>query len=123
MTSLVDAKVLRAVDASAPETRTVRRRRLGRARTIPFGRLLGVLLLIGVWSLASALGALDPRKLSAPWTVAATGLDLIADGTLQANVGASLNRVALGFAFGVVIGTALALVAGLSRVGATARSR
>ncbi|SBW23901.1 ABC transporter permease [Candidatus Protofrankia californiensis] len=93
------------------------RRRLGLGKPIPFGRLLGVLLLIGIWSLVSATGLVDPRKLSEPWTVLQTGIDLIANGQLQDNIAASLHRAVLGFAFGVAVGTGLALISGLSRIG------
>ncbi|GAB2965559.1 ABC transporter permease [Amycolatopsis acidiphila] len=115
MTSVIEPKTTGVV--ATPRGTSKATRRLSRPRTVPFARLLGVLVLLGLWSLASALGALDPRKLSAPWTVVRTGADLIADGTLQANLGASLYRVGLGFGIGVLAGTALALLAGLSRVG------
>ena len=93
------------------------RRRLGPGRPIPYGRAIGPVLLIAAWAAASASGALDPRMLSAPWTVVGTAGDLIADGRLQGHVLASLERAALGFAAGAVIGTALALAAGVSRIG------
>jgi sulfonate transport system permease protein len=94
-----------------------RLRRLGLGRPIPFGRLIGVALVAGLWALASALGWLDPRKLSAPWTVVETAGGLIADGTLQHNISASLTRAGIGLLLGVLIGTVLALVSGLSRIG------
>ena len=50
-----------------------RRRRLGPGRAIPFGWLVGPVLLAGLWCLGSATGVLDERTLSAPWTVVATG--------------------------------------------------
>jgi sulfonate transport system permease protein len=93
------------------------RRRLGRGRPIPYGRAVGPLLLLAAWSAASAAGLMDPRKLSAPWTVLATAGQLIQDGTLQANVAASLQRAAAGCVLGVLIGTTLAIVAGISRIG------
>jgi sulfonate transport system permease protein len=92
-------------------------RRLGLAKAIPFARLLGVGLVLGLWSASSALGWLDPRKLAAPWTVAATGWRLIAHGDLLVDLRISLTRVAIGLLLGVVIGVGLALVAGLSRWG------
>jgi sulfonate transport system permease protein len=94
------------------------RRRLGPGRPIPYGRAIGPVLLIGIWALASGTGLLDPRMLSAPWTVVAAAGDLIADGRLQQHVAASLQRAAYGFAIGVVVGTALAVAAGVSRIGA-----
>jgi sulfonate transport system permease protein len=101
-----------AVGAARP------RRRLGPGRPIPYGRAIGPVLLIGLWALASGTGLLDPRMLSAPWTVVAAAGDLIADGRLQQHVAASLQRAAYGFAIGVVVGTALAVTAGVSRIGA-----
>ncbi|MYS23126.1 sulfonate transport system permease protein, partial [Streptomyces sp. DvalAA-14] len=78
---------------------------------------LGPALLVGVWWSASALHYLDPRILSGPGTVAATALDLIRSGRLQDNALVSLQRAGLGLLFGVAIGAALAVVAGLSRLG------
>lgn len=103
--------------AGLPVAATPGRRRLGLGRPIPFGRCIGVAVVVGLWALASGLGLLDPRKLSAPWTVLQTGADLIADGTLQHNVAVSLTRAGIGLVIGVLIGTGLALGAGLSRVG------
>lgn len=119
----IDAGVLRRirtgtaapVEALAPRGRG--RRRLGPGKPIPFGFALGPALLIGAWVLGSATGALDPETLPAPWTVAQTAGDLIADGRLQSNLLTSLQRAAIGLGLGVVIGVVLALVAGLSRIG------
>ncbi|WP_305786974.1 ABC transporter permease [Symbioplanes lichenis] len=93
------------------------RRRLGPGRPIPLGAALGPVLLLAIWSVASALGWLDPRTLSAPWTVVTTTGDLIADGRLQDNLAISSQRAGLGLLFGVAIGTVLALISGLSRWG------
>lgn len=93
------------------------RRRLGPGRPVPYGRALGPILILAVWAAASATAVLDPRLLSAPWTVVATAGDLLADGTLQKHVAASLQRAVAGFLIGVLVGTALALAAGISRVG------
>ncbi|WP_280338898.1 ABC transporter permease [Nocardia neocaledoniensis] len=103
------------VEALAPRRRGGRR--LGPGRPIPFGFALGPGLLIGAWILGSATGALDPETLPAPWTVAATANELIADGRLQSNLLTSLQRAVLGLGLGVLIGVVLALVAGLSRIG------
>ncbi|MET7669586.1 ABC transporter permease [Micromonospora luteifusca] len=93
------------------------RRRLKPGRPIPFGAAIGPLLLLGVWAAGSAAGWLDPRTLSAPWTVVTTAGDLIAEGRLQDNLAISAQRAGLGLAIGTVIGTVLALLAGLSRWG------
>jgi len=93
------------------------RPRLGPGRPIPFGIAIGPVLLIGAWVLGSASGALDSQTLPAPWTVAETARDLLADGRLQSNLLTSLKRAGLGLGLGVVIGVVLALIAGLSRIG------
>ncbi|MDB5528433.1 MAG: transporter permease [Devosia sp.] len=94
-----------------------RSRRLGPGKEIPYAGLLGPALLIAFWTLGSATGFIDQRTLSAPWTVGVTAVDLIADGRLQSNLITSAWRAIQGLAFGIVIGTVLALVSGLSRWG------
>ena len=93
------------------------RRRLRPGRPIKLGFLVGPLLLLALWAVASATGRLDPRFLSAPWTVVATAGELIENGRLQDNLLTSLGRVASGLAIGVPLGTVLALISGLSRWG------
>ncbi|MFF5335416.1 ABC transporter permease [Streptomyces sp. NPDC013181] len=93
------------------------RRRLGPGRTVPFGRLIGPVLVVALWWAASATGQLDPRILSSPGTVLSTAADLVADGRLQDNVLVSLQRAGLGLFFGVMAGVLLAVAAGLSRTG------
>ncbi|MFD4460972.1 ABC transporter permease [Nocardia sp. NPDC058480] len=103
------------VEALAPRGRG--RRRLGPGKPIPFGFALGPVLLIGTWVVGSAIGAIDPETLPAPWTVAQTAGELIADGRLQSNLLTSLQRAVIGLVLGVSIGVVLALVSGLSRLG------
>jgi len=102
-----------AAPAAAPKTR----RRLGPGRAIPFGRLIGPVLVIALWWAASATGHLDPRILSGPGTVLSTASDLVSSGRLQDNVLISLRRAGLGLFFGVSAGVLLAVAAGLSRTG------
>ncbi|MBD5785378.1 ABC transporter permease subunit [Cellulosimicrobium terreum] len=102
--------------AATPDVRP-RGTRLGLGRPLPFAAVVGVALLAAVWTVGSATGLIDPRVLSAPWTVVATGSELVASGRLQENLAVSLSRAALGLAFGVAVGLVLALAAGLSRVG------
>ncbi|MER7727542.1 ABC transporter permease [Streptomyces sp. NPDC096323] len=104
------------VKSTAPAPRTTRRR-LGPGRAIPFGRLIGPVLVIALWWFASAIGYLDPRILSGPGTVLSTASDLISSGRLQDNVLISLQRAGLGLLFGVAAGVLLAVAAGLSRTG------
>ncbi len=103
--------------AGGPVARRRSRRRLGPGRRIPYGAALGPALLFVAWGLASATGVLDARVLSAPWTVVTTASDLIADGRLLSNLLTSAQRAFLGLALGVGLGTVLALLSGLTRVG------
>ncbi|WP_328942387.1 ABC transporter permease [Streptomyces sp. NBC_00250] len=108
-----------ATPATLPVSRSgiQRRRRLGPGRSVPFGRLLGPVLVVALWWAASAAGHLDPRILSGPGTVVSTAVELIADGRLQGNVLVSLERAGLGLLLGVASGVLLAVIAGLSRTG------
>ncbi|GAB3672783.1 ABC transporter permease [Actinocorallia lasiicapitis] len=80
-------------------------------------RLLGPVLFLALWQLASSAGWLDPQLIVGPATVAETGWHMIADGDLQANLWVSLRRALIGLAVGVATGTFLALVSGLFRLG------
>jgi sulfonate transport system permease protein len=116
VTAVVERSVRAAPDARTADVRP-RRRRLGPGRAIPFGWLVGPVVLVGLWCLGSATGMLDERTLSAPWTVVETGKQLIEDGKLQENILTSLHRAALGLFFGTVAGVVVAVLSGLSRVG------
>ncbi|WP_280245333.1 ABC transporter permease [Nocardia abscessus] len=119
----LDAAVLRRIGLGRSGAEPVlaerkpARPRLGPGRPIPFGLALGPTLLIAAWVAGSASGTLDPETLPAPWTVARTAGDLLADGRLQSNLLTSVQRAAIGLALGVAIGLVLALLAGLSRLG------
>lgn len=91
----------------------------GKARRIPAGieRLAGVVLLFVLWETSSRLGWLDPKLLAGPSTVLTAGWDLARDGTLAEALWASSKRVLWGLTLGIPIGTALALVASLNRLG------
>ena len=116
MTAVVERPVRAAPDARTADVRP-RRRRLGPGRAIPFGWLVGPVVLVGLWCVGSATGMLDERTLSAPWTVVETGKQLIEDGKLQENILTSLHRALLGLFFGTVAGVVVAVLSGLSRVG------
>lgn len=80
-------------------------------------RLSGPALLLLAWTLASALGVLDPQLFPPPAAVAGAAWELLASGQLQTHVGQSMIRVGEGTVLGIVIGVAIALLAGLTRLG------
>ncbi|MFJ1747266.1 ABC transporter permease [Streptomyces sp. NPDC088116] len=90
-----------------------------RRRSVPrwLRRTVGPLLLLATWQVLSATGVLHRDILASPGTIAKAAGDLIADGTLPAAIGISLQRVAVGLLLGGVIGVTLALISGLSRLG------
>jgi sulfonate transport system permease protein len=93
------------------------RSRLTPGKPIKFGLAIGPALLLVAWIITSATGVLDPKTLSAPWTVVTTAWELIGDGRLQSNLWTSVQRALIGGVIGVALGLVLALAAGLSRIG------
>jgi sulfonate transport system permease protein len=91
--------------------------RLSLGRPIPYGRVLGPVLVLAVWWAASAGGLFDPRILPTPEAVFTSARDLIDRGTLQSSLAISLQRASIGFSVGAAAGVILALVAGLNRIG------
>src|SRR3954469_18729902 len=75
------------------------------------------LLLILLWQAGSWLGFIPEQKIASPLQILATGKELVLDGTLGWETLVSVQRVALGFAIGALVGVVLAVVAGLSRLG------
>lgn len=80
-------------------------------------RLAGPLLLLVVWQVLASTEIFDPRTTPSPLKVLEAAAEMISSGQLQANLLASLERVAEGVAFGVVLGTASAVISGLTRWG------
>ncbi len=96
--------------------RAARRRRPSRAASAA-RRLLVVALLLALWQCASAFGWVDVQTLASPAEVAEAGLRLWRSGELLPSIGISLRRVSIGLVIGVSIGSALGIVAGLSKLG------
>ncbi|KOU63546.1 ABC transporter permease [Streptomyces sp. MMG1533] len=80
-------------------------------------RTTGPLLLLALWQLLSSTGVLTADVLAAPGRIAEVARHLVADGSLTSAMGTSLQRVAAGLLLGTVVGTGLALVSGLFRIG------
>jgi sulfonate transport system permease protein len=83
----------------------------------PVERFAGIVVLVAVWQVLSSAGLLGENVLAGPAEVARAGWHLLAAGTLQSAVWASLQRVLIALAIGVPAGTILALAAGLTRAG------
>lgn len=101
-------------DLVPPKTQIKRRQ----PTWVNFGlRASGPILLVLLWTLSSASGALSPQQFPAPWEVLNALRDLAVDGTLWANLSVSLQRAFIGIIIGVSIGFTLGIISGLFRIG------
>ncbi len=80
-------------------------------------RCAGPLLLLLVWHAASTTGLLPKEVLAGPATVVTSAQQLWASGELPQAIAVSLRRTLLGLLIGGSIGTGLAVLSGLLRVG------
>lgn len=116
-----DTATLAELPARAPahtaEPVKPRALRLGPGKHIKYGAAIGPLLLLLIWTVGSWTGLIDHRTLSPPWVVVSTASELISSGRLWANFETSLWRALQGLFWGVVVGGALGVIAGLSRIG------
>jgi sulfonate transport system permease protein len=88
-------------------------------------RLISPVAVLALWQLVSSAGIISADKLPPPTQVWSTAVSLVtsaspAYGSLQGNLLASLDRVAIGFGCGAVAAIVLAVAAGLSRLGENA---
>ena len=118
MTATVHVDQVRAAGTgdSRADVRVVRRR-LGPGHRIRFAFWIGPLLVLAVWSAGSATGLISPAILTAPWDVVQAFREQWAEHDLLGNILSSLQRAVVGLAIGVVSGTVLAVISGLSRIG------
>ena len=88
-----------------------------RALKLRLGAIVGFLV---VWSLVSGavvvLKLFNPIFLPGPWVVIAKVVEMGVKGQLWAHVGATMERVVIGFTTGAVLALALGIVAGHVRV-------
>ncbi len=91
-------------------------KRRGRGASLAL-RLLGPLVLLGLWWLACATGVFSPTTLSSPQTVAKAAANLWSSGQLPTALGVSLERAALGLALGVSAGLILGVITGFWKLG------
>jgi len=92
-------------------------RRSGFRITLKGQRWISPLVIVLLWELGSRLGVIPTRILAAPSAVTQTAWDMIVSGELPSNMLVSLARAMTGLAFGVGVGGALAVIAGLTRSG------
>jgi sulfonate transport system permease protein len=112
----LDARVSGASDHVQPSERVTGR--FARRNILRGGRrLIGPVLMLAAWQLASTTGLVDAQTLASPLAVAHTASRLIADGQLAEHLAVSLRRAAFGLALGVAAGLCLALLSGLFRLG------
>ena len=105
--------------AAAPPARRRARRLTSGAGLL---RLISPVAVLILWQAVSEAGLISRQKLPPPTEIWQTAVSLIttsspAYGTLQGAMLISLERVAIGFAAGALAGLAIAIAAGLSRLG------
>lgn len=90
------------------------------ARRVSRLRLVSIAGFLALWSLASGavvvLGLFNPIFLPGPWLVIGNIVDMAVRGQLWGHVGATLERVALGFVTGAILALVLGIAAGRLRV-------
>jgi sulfonate transport system permease protein len=80
-------------------------------------KVVGPLLVLVVWWIATATGLVEARLLPSPATVATSAAQMLGTGALQEHLAVSLGRAMAGLVIGVVVGVVLALLSGLTRIG------
>lgn len=83
-------------------------------------RWLSPLVLILLWELGSRTGFIPARILAAPSSVVRTAWDMLLSGGLPANMLVSLGRAAAGLSLGILVGSTLAVISGLTKAGENA---
>lgn len=91
-----------------------------RRRVSPFDHpLVGIVFpvaLFAAWEILVRAGIVGGRLMPPPSKILYTVYALAASGDLTTHVGATLRRVAIGFAFGSLVGTALGALTGYSKL-------
>lgn len=104
-------------DVAVPTATQAPRPAMARRRLLSMRRVISPLVILAAWQAASEFGVISPRVLAAPSAILLSAWGLLVSGALLHHLVISLARVSVGLAIGVSIGTALALVSGLSRIG------
>ena len=80
-------------------------------------RMYVPIAILVLWQAGCALGLISKQAVPPPSTIAASAWQLAVSGQLGINILVSLQRVAIGLGIGILVGSTLALLAGLSRLG------
>lgn len=80
-------------------------------------RIVGPLVVVILWQVASSVGVFTSYEVASPIAVFDAGRELAAQGVLVPNLLTSLRRVIVGLGLGVGIGVTLAVLSGLFRAG------
>jgi sulfonate transport system permease protein len=80
-------------------------------------RVIGPLLFVLLWVVATGAGLIDPSVLPSPAAVAKGFVKLWTEQDLAGQIGVSLVRALLGGAIGMAVGLAFGVVAGLTQLG------
>jgi ABC-type nitrate/sulfonate/bicarbonate transport system permease component len=78
--------------------------------------IAGFAVFLIVWEILASAGLINAVLLPAPSTLMAAARDLLLNGTLLRHVGASIERVLVGFALAAVVGLTLGVVLGWARI-------
>jgi sulfonate transport system permease protein len=90
--------------------------RVASVRVLWLASWLTPLALLFLWEFFARLGVLSPQVLPAPTKVLATAWELVQQGRLLSDLGASLLRAVAGFVIGGSIGFVLGTLVGFSRL-------
>ena len=82
---------------------------------LPGQTVLGPVLVLVLWYIASSLNWISPAKLPGPAIVLDSFAELAASGVLASDLLMSLQRAMIGLSLGVSLGFVLAVIAGLMR--------
>jgi NitT/TauT family transport system permease protein/sulfonate transport system permease protein len=87
-----------------------------RASASPLRSILGFAAFLIAWEILASAGLINAVLLPAPSTLIGAAVDLMLNGTLLRNVGASIERVLVGFALAAAVGLTLGVVLGWFRI-------
>jgi NitT/TauT family transport system permease protein len=86
-----------------------------RKQRYPLYRILGMVIFLGGWQIASSTGVINPLYASSPWGWSTKGLKLLSDGTLVGDIVATFRVLFIGLAIGSILGFLAGLLIGLSK--------